>query len=173
MNEAEHLLRDTYQHISACLGGGYDLSLGVLGNWGSSLVWTGHAAEAIPKLEGGLVVARKTYAGRNADYLMDILGPLSLAYETTGQPRRAEAAAREMLQLAGDSPNRSETAEARRTLGLALAEQHRYSEALPLLEAAYSSYSRHAPNSLFMPKLKEGLAETHKALAGTSDSQLK
>jgi serine/threonine protein kinase len=173
MNDAEQILRDAYQHVSVCLGAGYDLSLAVLGNWGSSLVWTGHADQAVPKLEEGLAVARKTYAGRNAAYLMDILGPLSLAYEATGQPKKAEASAREMLQLAGADPNRSETAEARRTLGLALAAEHRYTEALPLLEAAYNSYSKHAPNSLFMPKLKEGLAQTRAALAQAPSQQVK
>jgi len=50
-------------------------------------------------------------------------------------------------------------------LGLALAAQHRYSEALPYLEASYDSYSRHAPNSLFAVGLKEGLSQTRVALA--------
>lgn len=165
MTEAEQILRDAYQRVSVCLGAGYDLSLAVLGNWGSTLVWTGHAQEAVPKLEEGLAIARKTYAGRNAAYLMDLLGPLGLAYSESGRPEKAEAVAREMLTLAGNDPNRSETAEARRTLGLSLAEQHRYKEALPLLEAAYESYSKHAPNSLFMPKLKQGLEQTRAALA--------
>ena len=163
--EAERILREAYQQVSVCLGAGYDLSLSVLGNWGSALVWTGRAAEAVPKLEQGMAVARKTYSGRNAAYLMDLLGPLSLAYEYTGQAAKSEAAAREMLQLAGNDPNRSETAEARRTLGLALASQRHYTEALPLLEAAYQSYSKHAPNSLFMPDLKKGLTETRAALS--------
>jgi hypothetical protein len=73
-----------------------------------------------------------------------------------------------MLQLAGNDPNRSETAEARRTLGLALASQRHYAEALPLLEGAYQSYSKHAPNSLFMPDLKKGLAETRAAMSATA-----
>jgi serine/threonine protein kinase len=168
LREAETILRDAYQEVSVCLGAGYDLSLSVLGNWGSALVWTGHAAEAVPKLEEGMAIARKTYSGRNAAYLMDLLGPLSLAYEYSGRPKESESAAREMLQLAGNDPNRSETAEARRTLGLALVSQHRYAEALPLLQAAYQSYSKHAPNSLFMPDLKLGLDQTRLALSNTS-----
>ena len=165
LNDAEQLLRETYEQTSVCLGAGYDLSLSVLGQWGYTLVWTGHAQEALEKLQSGLTLARKTYAGRNAVYLTDIIGPMALAYEATGQPKLAESLAREMLALVGDDPNRSETAEARRTLGLALAAQHRYSEALPYLEASYDSYSRHAPNSLFAVGLKEGLSQTRVALA--------
>jgi tetratricopeptide (TPR) repeat protein len=132
----------------------------VLGQWGYALVWTKQAPEAIDKLENGLQLARKTYAGRNAVYLTDILGPLALAYEADHQPKRAEALAREMLALVGEDPNRSETAEARRTLGLALAAQQRYPEALPYLQASYDSYSKHAPNSLFAVGLKDALLQT-------------
>jgi serine/threonine-protein kinase len=158
--DAEQLLRQTYQQTSVCLGAGYDLSLSVLGQWGYALVWTKHAPEAVQKLESGLQLARRTYAGRNAVYLTDILGPLALAYEATGQPKPAEALAREMLALVGADPNRSETAEARRTLGMALAAQQRYSEALPYLQASYNSYAQHAPNSLFAIGLKEALNQT-------------
>jgi len=164
VNDAEQLLRQTYEQTSVCLGAGYDLSLSVLGQWGYALVWTNHAPEAIDKLEAGLQLARKTYAGRNAVYLTDILGPLALAYEHAGQPKRAEALAREMLALVGEDPNRSETAEARRTIGLALVAQHRYAEALPYLAASYDSYSRHAPNSLFAVGLKQALDDTRRQL---------
>ncbi len=160
LNDAEQLLRDSYQQTSVCLGAGYDLSLSVLGQWGYALVWTKQAPEAIDKLENGLQLARKTYAGRNAVYLTDILGPLALAYEADHQPKRAEALAREMLALVGEDPNRSETAEARRTLGLALAAQQRYPEALPYLQASYDSYFKHAPNSLFAVGLKDALLQT-------------
>jgi tetratricopeptide (TPR) repeat protein len=163
--DAEHLLRETYQQTSVCLGAGYDLSLSVLGQWGYSLVWTGHAPEAVEKLNGGMTLARKTYAGRNAVYLTDIIGPLALAYEKNNQPKQSESLAREMLALVGEDPNRSETAEARRDLGLSLLAQHRYAEALPYLQASYDSYSRHAPNSLFIVGLKDALDQTRARLA--------
>ena len=165
LTEAEQLLRETYQQTSVCLGAGYDLSLSVLGQWGYSLVWTGHVPEAVEKLNGGMALARKTYAGRNAVYLTDIIGPLALAYEKSNQPKQSEALAREMLALVGEDPNRSETAEARRTLGLSLLAQHRYSEALPYLQASYDSYSRHAPSSLFIVGLKDALDQTRAQLA--------
>lgn len=173
LNDAEKLLRDSYSNTAACLGAGYDLSLSVLGQWGYALVWTGHATEAIQKLEDGLTLARKTYAGRNAVYLTDILGPLALAYEKNGRSEKSESLAREMLSLTGDDPNRSETAQARRTLGLALLAQQRYKEALPLLQAAYDSYSRHAPDSLFAVGLKDSVDKAQAALANLPKEAVK
>lgn len=163
--ESEKLLRENYERVARCLGSGYDLSLSVLGQWGYSLVLTGHAGEAIAKLEEGLAIANKTYAGRNREYLVDILGPLGLAYEAAGQPQKAEAAGRASLALLPPDPENPSTGLAKRTIGRALYSQGKFAEALPYLEEADASYAKHAPDSLYAQGLHEILERDRSKLA--------
>lgn len=163
--ESEKILAENYKQTATCLGTGHDLSLSVLGQWGYSLVFIGRPDEAIAKLEPGLALARKTYSGRNNSYLSDILGPLGMAYEAAHRPQQAEAAAREMLALYAEDPENPSIAQARRTIGRALFDQHRYAEALPFLESADKAYASHAPNSLYATGLHQILEQTRAELA--------
>ncbi len=167
-SESETLLRDNYQRVARCMGSGYDMSLAVLGQWGYSLVLTGHPQEAAAKLEEGLAIAQKTYAGRNSEYLIDILGPLGLAYEATGQPEQAEKAARASLAILPPNPENPSMGLTKRTLGRALYSQGKFAEALPYLEAADQSYAKHAPDSLYAQGLHAILEQDRAELARIS-----
>ncbi len=160
--ESERMLRANYQSTASCFGEGFDLSLAVLGQWGYSLVLTGKSAEAIERLNDALPLARRTYAGRNMVYLVDLLAPLAMAYGESGQAVRAETVAREALTILQTDPQNSFVAEMKRALGLALLAQGKFAQAVTPLAEAVDYYRQKAPESIFARNLPEKLAEARR-----------
>jgi serine/threonine-protein kinase len=139
--------------------------------WAVSLARLGRGSEAVREGREALEVKRRTQAPESSNF-SGLLSAYAYILNEAGQPVDAEHAAREAIRMAnGRSKLGLMLAQPNAELGMALAKQHRYREAIPELAKGEQSLLR---NPAFGPKhhltirVQEAIAAARAALGPPS-----